>query len=125
MRGTRRLGRGGGAGVALDTIVIDDKYRGVIILPLLVLGHHKMSTVQDEPIPIEPCRHNGVVLFPRVVPQDDDPKVIRGNAGLLKGNKFGDRVIFAVSGTFGERDERRGPDILRTLKCPVAHWPYF
>ena len=84
-----------------------------------------MSTVQDEPIPVEPRRHNGVVLFPYIVPQDDDPKVIRGNSGFLKGNKFSDRVIFAISGTFGERGERRAPDILRTVKCLVAHWPYF
>jgi hypothetical protein len=43
-----------------------------------------------------------VVFLPHVVPQDDDPQVIGGNAHLLQGNKLCDRVIFAVPGAYGE-----------------------
>jgi hypothetical protein len=66
---------------------------------------------------IEPCRDNGVVLFPDVVPQDNDPKVISGNPCLLERNEFCDRVIFAVPSTFGECGKGWAPDILRTVKC--------
>jgi hypothetical protein len=49
---------------------------------LLFLSHDHVQVVQDEPLSIEPCRDNGVVLFPDVVPQDNDPKVISGNPCL-------------------------------------------
>ena len=96
--------------------MIDDKFR-VVALHLAVLDHQHVTTIQHEPTSIEPCRDNGVVFFPAVVPQDDNPKVISGNARLLQSKKFCNRVIFAVPSTYGERGQRRTPDILRTVKC--------
>jgi hypothetical protein len=96
--------------------MIDQKYGTVIIPHLLVLGHDHVQIVQHEPVSIEPCRDDGVVLFPDVVPQDDDPEVIGGNPGLLESNEFCDRVIFAIPGTSGECGKRRAPDILRTVQ---------
>ncbi len=52
--------------------MIDEKYR-VVGSHLPVLDHDHVAIVQHQPIPIEPCRDNGVVFFPNVVPQDDDP----------------------------------------------------
>jgi hypothetical protein len=76
------LGLRSSAGVAFDTLMIEQKNRVVIIPHLLVLSHDHVQVVQDEPLSIEPCRDNGVVLFPDVVPQDNDPKVISGNPCL-------------------------------------------
>ena len=103
-------------GVSFDAITIDQKYRAVTPY-VMVLDHGHVAIVQREPIPVEPCRDNGVVFFPEVVPQDDNAKVIRGNPRLLQGNEFCDRVIFAVPGTYGECRQGRTPDVLRTIKC--------
>jgi len=58
-----------------------------------------VAIVQNQPITVELGRDNGVVLFAVVVAQDNNAKVVGGNPSLLQGNKFCDRVIFAVTGT--------------------------
>ena len=83
---------------------------------LLILDHEHVAIIQHEPTSIEPCRGHGVVFFPAVVPKDNNPKVIGGNARLLQSNKLCDRVIFAVPSTYGECGQRRTPDIVRTVK---------
>jgi hypothetical protein len=55
-----------------------------------------VAIVQREPMAVEPCRDNGVIFFPVVVPQDHNAKVISGNACPLESNELCDRVIFAV-----------------------------
>jgi len=101
--------------VAFDAIMTNDKLR-VVIPHLLVLDHEHVAIVQHEPTSIEPRCDNGVVFFPDVVAQDDNPEIISGNAGLLQSNKLCDRVILAVPGTYGECGQRRTPDIFRTIK---------
>lgn len=49
---------------------IDQKYSVVIIRHLLVPEHDHAAIVQHEPLSIEPCRDNGVILFSDVVLQD-------------------------------------------------------
>src|SRR5258705_737142 len=112
-RGGRRR-----VGVAADHIMIDEKYR-VVIPHVMVLDHGHAAIVQHEPGSIEPGRNNRVIFFPDVVPQDDNPKVIRGNSRLLQSNELCNRVIFAVSGTPGERVEGRTPDVLDTVKRQI------
>jgi hypothetical protein len=85
-------------GVSFDAVTIDQKYRAVTP-HVMVLDHDHVAIVQHQPIPVEPCRDNGVVFFPAVVPQDDNAKIISGNPCLLQGNVLCDRVVFAVSGT--------------------------
>jgi hypothetical protein len=55
---------------------------------LVVLGHDEVAIVEYQPISIEPCRDNGVVLFSDVVPQDDYPQVISGNASSWRATNF-------------------------------------
>src|SRR5258707_9767781 len=112
----RRLGSGWRIGVEFNAVTTDQKYRAVTP-HVMVLDHGHVAIVQREPIPVEPCRDNGAVFFPAVVPQHDNAKVIRGNPRLLQGNEFCDRVIFAVPGTYGECRQGRNPDVLRTIKC--------
>jgi len=56
-------------GIAFDAIIIDEKFR-VVIPNLPILDHEHVAIVQHEPTSIEPCRDNGVILFPDVVLQD-------------------------------------------------------
>ncbi len=96
----------------------------MVIPQVMILDHGHVAIVQHEPGSIEPGRDNGVIFFADVVPQDDNPKVIRGNSRLLQSNELCNRVIFAVSGTPGERVEGRTPDVLDTVKRQIAHRLY-
>src|SRR6267154_6426766 len=77
----RCLGNGWRVGVEFDAVTMDQKYRAVTTHSL-ILDHHHVAIVQHQPISIEPCRDNGVILFPEVVAQDDEAKVIGGNPCL-------------------------------------------
>src|SRR5258708_15099233 len=120
---TRSLGSRWRVEVEFDAAMVDEKQR-MGIPNLLIPDHGHAEIVQHEPVSVEPRRHNGVVFFPDVVPQDDDPKVIGGNPGALQRNEFCDRVIFAIASTFGERRPRRTPYILHTVKRHIAHRLY-
>ena len=82
----------------------------------MVLDQDHVAIVQREPMAVQPCRDNGVIFFPVVVPQDHNAKVISGNACLLESNELCDRVIFAVPGAYGECRQRRTPDVFRAVK---------
>ena len=110
------LGNRWRVGVEFDAVTMDQKHRAVTP-HIMVLDHGHVAIVEREPIPVEPCRDNGVILFPAVVSQDHNAKVIRRNPCLLEGNELCDRVIFAVPGTYGECRQGRTPDVLRTIKC--------
>src|SRR5258708_13311112 len=110
----RSRGRRRRVGVTADPIMIEEKYR-VVIPHVMVLDHGHAAIVQHEPGSIEPGRNNRVIFFPDVVPQDDNPKVIRGNSLLLQSNELSNRVIFAVSRTPGERIASQPPDSLYTV----------
>ena len=94
--------------------MIDEKY-GLKIWHLSVLNHRHMAVVQYEPIPIKPCRYNGVVFPPEVVLQEHDSKVIGGNSRLLQRQKLCDSVILAVAGTYAKCEQGRTPDIFLTI----------
>ena len=96
--------------------MIDEKH-GVVLSHLLVPDHDHVAIVQHKPVSIEPCRNNGVELFPNVVSQDDDPKVISGNSRLLQSNELRDRIVFAVPSSYGECGQGRAPDIVCAVKC--------
>ena len=59
----RCLGSGWRIGVEFDAVTMDQKYRAVTP-HIMVLDHGHVAIVQREPIPVEPCRDNGVVFFP-------------------------------------------------------------
>jgi hypothetical protein len=40
---------------------------------LLIRDHDHVAIVQHQPISVEPCRDNGVIFVPDIVPQDDTP----------------------------------------------------
>src|SRR5258708_12676997 len=120
---TRSLGSRWRVKVKFDATMVDEKQR-MGIPNLLIPDHGHAEIVQHEPVSVEPRRHNGVVFFPDVVPQDNDPKVIGGNPGALQRNEFCDRVIFAIASAFGERRQRRTPDILHTVKPHIPHRLY-
>ena len=103
--------------------MIDQKH-GMVLSHLLVLDHDHVAIVQHKPVSIEPCGNNSVVLFPNVVSQDDDPKVVSGNSRLLQSNELRDRVVFAVPSSYSECGQGRAPDIVRTVKCQIALWLY-
>src|SRR5260370_33018122 len=120
---TRSLGSRWRVKVKFNATRVDEKQR-MGIPNLLIPDHGHAEIVQHQPISIEPRRDNGVVFFPDVVPQDDDPKVIGGNPGALQRDEFCDRVIFAIAGTFGERRHARSPHLLPTVKRHIAHRLY-
>jgi hypothetical protein len=116
LRSAPTLGNRWRAGVEFDAVTIDQKYRAVTPHSL-ILDHHHMAVVQHQPISVEPGRDHSVILFPKVVPHDEDAKVVGGNPCLLESNELCDRVIFAVPGTYGESGQGRTPDIIRAVKC--------
>ena len=89
----------------------------MVIWHLPVLGHDHAAIVKHEPATVEPRRDNGVIFFPNVVAQDDDPKIVSGNSCFLQGNELCDRVIFAVSSAYRKCGQRRTPDILLPVNC--------
>src|SRR5260370_34946406 len=101
--------------VSFDAVTIDQKY-GAVTQHVMVLDQDHVAIVQREPMAVEPCRDNGVIFFPVVVPQDHNAKVISGNACLLESNELCDRVIFAVPGAHAEYRPQRTADVLRTAK---------
>ena len=54
----------------------------------MVLDQDHVAIVQREPMAVEPCRDNGVVFFPEVVPQDDNAKVVRETPASCRATNF-------------------------------------
>jgi hypothetical protein len=67
----RCLGSGWRIGVEFEAVTIDQEYRAVTSY-VVVLDHGHVAIVQ--PIPVEPCRGNGVIFFPAVVSQDHNAR---------------------------------------------------
>ena len=80
---------------------MEQKYR--LIPPHLpILDHDHVTIVQHEPAPLKPGSENSVVRLPDGIPQDNDPKVVRGNPRLLQSGELCNRVIFAVTSAPGK-----------------------
>ena len=99
------LGNRWRVGVEFDAVTIDQKYRAVTPHSL-ILDHRDMAVVQHQPISVEPGRDHRVILFPKVVPHDEDAKVVERNPCLLESNELCDRVIFAGRGLENENSMR-------------------
>src|SRR5258708_16707228 len=93
---TRSLGSRWRVKVKFNATMVDEKQR-MGIPNLLIPDHGHAEIVQHQPISIEPRRDNGVVFFPDVVPQDDDPKVIGGTPAALHPPHFCDPLISALA----------------------------
>ena len=97
----------------------------MVISHLPVFGHDHVAIVKHEPASVEPRRDNGVIFFPNVVAQDNDPKVASGNSSFLQSNELCDRVVFAVSSTYRKCGQRRTPDVILAVNFQIALLPYF
>ena len=120
--GVRNVSECGCIYILHESVLIDDK-QGPVIPDGAVLDHGHVAIVQCQPMSIEPCRCDGVVLAANGVAHDHDPQIIGREAGMAERDKFGDCIIFAISGTVRERHQGRSPNVEFAVLCLIAHRP--
>ncbi len=64
-----------------------------------------------------------MILASDGIAHDDDPQIVRCDAGVAQGDELCDRVVFAIAGAVRERHERRTPDVDRAVLGKIAHRP--